>query len=210
MTDETDNRALHRRHRTVALWSAAVVLFMVGASFAAVPLYSLLCRVTNFDGTPRRATTPSTVVLDKTISVRFDANVAPGFPWRFEPAQKTMDVRIGDTALAFYRATNLADQPIKGTSTYNVFPEQTAAFFNKLECFCFKEQEIAPGETVEFPVSFFVDPQIVNDKDARGVSHITLSYTFYPVAPPKPGLAERPASRGPAAPGPVQRNGKAG
>ena len=133
-------------------------------------------------------------MLDKTVTIRFDANVAPGLAWRFEPAQTTVQVRIGENTLAFYRATNLSDRPLRGTATYNVLPEQAAPFFNKLECFCFKEQLLQPGESLEMPVSFFIDPQIVGDKDARGVTHITLSYTFYPVAAPKPGLAEKPAT----------------
>jgi cytochrome c oxidase assembly protein subunit 11 len=210
MTSETNNQAPSRRHRATALWCAALVAAMVGAAYAAVPLYRLFCQVTGFDGTPRIANAPSTQVLDKTVDIRFDANVAPGLAWRFEPARTTVQVRIGENTLAFYRATNLSDRPLRGTATYNVLPEQAAPFFNKLECFCFKEQLLQPGETLEMPVSFFIDPQIVSDKDAHGVTHITLSYTFYPVAPPQPGLAERPATGTPAAPAAVPRNGPAG
>jgi cytochrome c oxidase assembly protein subunit 11 len=210
MTSETNNQAPSRRHRATALWCAALVAAMVGAAYAAVPLYRLFCQVTGFDGTPRIANAPSTQVLDKTVDIRFDANVAPGLAWRFEPARTTVQVRIGENTLAFYRATNLSDRPLRGTATYNVLPEQAAPFFNKLECFCFKEQLLQPGETLEMPVSFFIDPQIVGDKDAHGVRHITLSYTFYPVAPPQPGLAERPATGTPAAPAAVPRNGPAG
>ena len=210
MTSETNNQAPSRRHRATALWCAALVAAMVGAAYASVPLYRLFCQVTGFDGTPRIATAPSTQVLDKTVDIRFDANVAPGLAWRFEPARTTVQVRIGENTLAFYRATNLSDRPLRGTATYNVLPEQAAPFFNKLECFCFKEQLLQPGETLEMPVSFFIDPQIVSDKDAHGVTHITLSYTFYPVAPPQPGLAERPATGTPAAPAAVPRNGPAG
>ena len=209
MTSETNNRAPSRRHRVTALWCAALVAAMVGAAYASVPLYRLFCQVTGFDGTPRIASAPSTQVLDKTVDIRFDANVAPGLAWRFEPVHTTMQVRIGENTLAFYRATNLSDRPLRGTATYNVLPEQTAPFFNKLECFCFKEQLLQPGETLEMPVSFFIDPQIVGDKDARAVTHITLSYTFYPVAAPPPGLAEKAAST-PAAPAAVPRSGPAG
>ena len=191
-----DASACNRRHRKVGLWSAGLALAMVGAAYAAVPLYRLLCQVTNFDGTPRRAYEASAVVLDKTITVRFDANTAPGLPWRFEPVQTTLTVKIGETTLAFYRATNTSDRPVTGTATFNVFPEQAAPFFNKLQCFCFTEQTLQPGESVEFPVSFFIDPQIVHDKDARSSTHITLSYTFYPIAPPRPGLAEKAKGRG--------------
>jgi cytochrome c oxidase assembly protein subunit 11 len=209
MTSQTHSRALSRRQRATALWCAALVAAMVGAAYAAVPLYRLFCQVTGFDGTPRIAGAPSQHVLDKAIAIRFDANVAPGLAWRFEPAHTTMQVRIGENTLTFYRATNLSDRPLRGTATYNVLPEQAAPFFNKLECFCFKEQLLQPGESLEMPVSFFVDPQIVGDKDAHGVTHITLSYTFYPVAPPQPGLAEKPGGT-PAAPAAVSRNGPAG
>jgi len=210
MTSENDSPSPSRRHRATALWCAALVAGMVGAAYASVPLYRLFCQVTGFDGTPRIANTPSTQVLDKTVDIRFDANVAPGLAWRFEPARTTLKVRIGENTLAFYRTTNLSDRPLRGTATYNVLPEQAAPFFNKLECFCFKEQLLQPGETLEMPVSFFIDPQIVGDKDAHGVRHITLSYTFYPVAPPQPGLAERPATDTPAAPAAVPRSGPAG
>ena len=208
-TNDTHDSPASRRHRAVALWCAALVVAMVGAAYAAVPLYRLFCQATGFDGTPRIATAPSTEVLDKTIAIRFDANVAPGLAWRFEPAQTTMRVRIGETTLAFYSATNLSDHPIRGTATFNVLPEQSAVFFNKLECFCFTEQLLQPGESVEMPVSFFIDPQITKDKDARSVTDITLSYTFYPVAP-KPGLAQKPASGVPAAPAAVPRSGQPG
>jgi cytochrome c oxidase assembly protein subunit 11 len=188
MQKNAHGSAPHRRHRATALMCAALVAAMVGAAYAAVPLYRLLCQVTGFDGTPRVASKPSSTVLDRTIVVRFDANVAPGLGWRFEPLERTATVRIGENALAFYRVTNPTDRPIHGTATYNVFPEQAAPFFNKLQCFCFTEQVLEPGQSVEMPVSFFVDPQIVGDKDAGSTTHITLSYTFYPVQP-KPGLA---------------------
>lgn len=169
---------------------------MVGAAYAAVPLYRMFCNATGFDGTPRVASKPSETVLDRTINIRFDANVGPGMPWSFEPAQPKIDVKLGETTLMLYRATNTSDHTITGSATFNVFPEQAAQFFNKLECFCFQEQTLAPGQSIEMPVSFFVDPAILNDKDAKGTTHITLSYTFYPVAP-KPAVAEK-------------RNGKTG
>ena len=214
MTDATrPDQQLARRHRTVAVWCVAVVAGMVGASYAAVPLYRMLCELTSFDGTPQRASAPSDIVLDQTMTIRFDANTAPGFAWTFEPEQRTVDVKIGETTLAFYRATNTSDRALTGTSTFNVFPEQAAVFFNKLECFCFKEQTLEPGQSIDLPVSFFVDPQIVHDKNAGGTTHITLSYTFYPVVPkpgPKPGLAEKPANSTPATPRAVPGDGRAG
>lgn len=200
---------IDRRNRKVMLWCVAVVVGMVGASYAAVPLYNLLCNLTSFDGTPQRASAPSDTVLDQTISVRFDANIAPGFPWKFEPLQHKVDVKIGETTLAFYRATNTSDKPIKGTSTFNVFPEQAALFFNKLECFCFTEQLLEPGQSIDMPVSFFIDPKIVGDRNAGGTSHITLSYTFFPVTP-KPGLAGKPEKHTPATPQALPDNGRAG
>jgi cytochrome c oxidase assembly protein subunit 11 len=206
--NEASSNALHGRHRAVAVWCAVLVAAMVGAAYASVPLYRLFCQVTGFDGTPRVATKPSDRVLDKTMTIRFDANVGQGLPWRFEPVQTTTNVRIGENALAFYRATNTSDRPVWGMATYNVFPEQVAPFFNKLQCFCFTEQLLQPGESVEMPVSFFVDPQITGDKDAHAVTHITLSYTFYPVAAPKAGVAGK--DRGPATPEAVPRNGQAG
>ena len=208
MTEDANSDALHGRHRAVAIWCAVLVAAMVGAAYASVPLYRLFCQVTGFDGTPRIATRPSDTVLDKTITIRFDANVAPGLPWRFEPAQTTTKVKLGENALAFYRATNTSDRPVWGMATFNVLPEQVAPFFNKLQCFCFTEQLLQPGESVEMPVSFFVDPQITGDKDAHGVTHVTLSYTFYPVAAPKPGVARKDGD--PATPEAVPRNGQAG
>ncbi len=193
MSDGSHNRALQRRHRVLAAWCVALVVAMVGAAYASVPLYRLFCQVTGFDGTPRVATRPAATVLDKTVVVRFDANVTPGLPWRFEPVQHTMEVKIGETNLAFFRATNTSDQPVRGTAIYNIFPEIAAVYFNKLQCFCFTEQLLEPGQSTEFPVSFFIDPAIVNDRDARAVTHITLSYTFNPMAAPNPGVAEKRA-----------------
>jgi cytochrome c oxidase assembly protein subunit 11 len=199
-----------RRHRATAAWCAALVLGMVGAAYAAVPLYRLFCDVTGYAGTPRRAAEPSTVVLGRSVTVRFDANVAPSLAWRFAPVQSTLQVKIGENALVFYRATNLSDRALVGTATFNVFPEQAAAYFNKLECFCFKEQRLEPGQSAEFPVSFFVDPAIADDKDARATTHLALSYTFHPVAAPAtPGLAQTPPEAG-AAPRAVERDGRSG
>jgi cytochrome c oxidase assembly protein subunit 11 len=208
MTAARDNGGLNGRHRRVALWCAGLVLAMVGAAYAAVPLYRLFCQATGFDGTPRVAAAPSQTVLDRTITIRFDANVAPDLPWSFAPVETTTKVKIGENALAFYRATNTSNRPTWGMATFNVYPERAAVFFNKVQCFCFTEQLLKPGESVEMPVSFFVDPQIVDDKDARGISHITLSYTFYPAAPPKAGVAG--GAGNPATPEAVPRKGQAG
>jgi cytochrome c oxidase assembly protein subunit 11 len=209
MTSETQrSQPISGRHRAVAVWCVVVVAAMLGAAYASVPLYRLFCQMTGFDGTPRIATKPSETVLDKTITVRFDANVAPGLPWSFTPLQTTARVKIGENALAFYRAANTSDQPVYGMATFNVSPEQAAPFFNKLQCFCFTEQVLQPGESVDMPVSYFVDPQIAGDRDAQGIAQITLSYTFYPVPAPKPGVAGKVDA--PATPQAVQRKGEAG
>jgi cytochrome c oxidase assembly protein subunit 11 len=187
----TPDSNMQRRHRAIAAWCAILVVAMVGAAYASVPLYRLFCQVTGFDGTPRIATKAPDTVLDKTITVRFDGNVSPDLPWRFGPVQNTMTVRIGENAMAYYQATNTSGQRVVGTATYNILPEIAAPYFNKIQCFCFTEQVLEPGQTAEFPVSFFIDPRIVGDRDAKGVTHVTVSYTFYPVATPKPGVAEK-------------------
>ena len=188
---------LAARHRTVALTCTLVVAGMVGLSFAAVPLYRMFCQVTGYDGTPQRAERPSDTVLDRTMSVRFDANVGGGLPWTFEPVDRTLDVHIGANTLAFYRATNKSDRPMKGTATFNVAPEAVGIYFQKIECFCFTEQLLQPGESVEMPVSFFIDPALAADRSMGSVGQITLSYTFYPVgAPPDGGLADKRAAHG--------------
>lgn len=173
------SRTVAKRHRTVAATCAFVVLSMVGLSFAAVPLYRLYCQVTGYAGTTQKADKPSNVVLDRTITLHFDANVAPDLAWRFEPVQRTMDVKIGENALAFYRATNLSDEPLTGTAVFNVTPEAAGIHFNKIECFCFTEQTLEPGQSADMPVSFFVDPAIVDDENASYLSELTLSYTFF-------------------------------
>lgn len=168
-----------KRHRTVAVTCAFVVLSMIGLSFAAVPLYRLYCQATGFAGTTQKAEKPSDVVLDRTITLHFDANVARDLTWHFEPVQRTIDVKIGENVLAFYRATNTSDKPLTGTAVFNVTPEAAGIHFNKVECFCFTEQTLEPGQSVDMPVSFFVDPAIVDDEDANNLLELTLSYTFF-------------------------------
>jgi cytochrome c oxidase assembly protein subunit 11 len=172
-----------RSDAKVAIICASIAIGMVGLAYASVPLYRLFCQVTGFAGTTQRATAPSTEVLDQTITVRFDSNVAPGLQWEFAPLVTKTEVRIGENNLAFYRATNRSSVPLIGTATFNVTPEQAGAFFNKVECFCFTEQRLEPGESIEMPVSFFVDPAIVKDTDGAMVRTIALSYTFHPVKP---------------------------
>ncbi|MFN3614211.1 MAG: cytochrome c oxidase assembly protein [Rubrimonas sp.] len=171
----TDMRRKNLRTMTALCGVAA---FMVGMSFAAVPLYDWFCRVTGFGGTTMVAESLPDRVLDRTIKVRFDASTV-GIDWRFRPVQREMTVRLGEDGLAFYEATNTSDRPITGTASYNVTPFSTGGYFAKIECFCFTEQTLQPGETVQMPVAFFVDPDIVNDAEAGRVPVITLSYTFY-------------------------------
>lgn len=156
-----------------------VVVFMAGLGWASVPLYDLFCRVTGYGGTTNTANAAGDVILDQTMRVRFDASVERDFPWSFEPVDRTMDVRIGETGLAFYEAHNPTDQPIAGTASYNVTPYEAGRFFTKIDCFCFELQVLQPGETVLMPVTYFVDPEIVDDRDAKVVHTITLSYTFH-------------------------------
>ncbi len=179
------------RDNAVALSCVAAVALMTSASFAAVPLYKLYCQVTGYGGTTQKAIAPSTTMLDRPITVRFDANVTPGMKWKFEPLQTTMEVKLGENALAFYRATNMSDRAITGTAAFNVAPDVAGIHFSKVECFCFKEQTLQPGESIEMPVSFFVAPALAKDPDAARLTSITLSYTFYPVDKPADAVATR-------------------
>jgi cytochrome c oxidase assembly protein subunit 11 len=156
-----------------------VAVFMLGMAYAAVPFYDWFCRVTGFAGTVQTAEGEASEVLDRTIKVRFDGSTAEEMPWEFEPVQRVIELRIGETGLAFYRAHNPTDRTITGTATYNVTPYSTGGYFAKIACFCFVEQTLAPGQTVDMPVSFYVDPEIVEDAEAGRVPEITLSYTFY-------------------------------
>lgn len=162
-----------------------VALTMGALSFAAVPFYDWFCRVTGFAGTTSVATSGSDLILDQTVLVRFDASKDVGMPWDFKPQQREMRIRIGETAIAFYEAHNPSDKPVAGTASYNVTPDAAGGYFSKIECFCFTEQVLAPGETAIMPVTFFVDPEIVKDREGKFVKEITLSYTFYQTALPE-------------------------
>ena len=167
------------RNRRTAAWLGVVVVAMVGLSFAAVPLYDLFCRGTGYGGTTTTAETAPEGVLDRTVTVRFDANTAPDMPWSFRPMTRTLDVRIGETALVFYEAENPTDEPVAGSASFNVAPYSAGTYFAKIACFCFELQVLQPGERIEMPVTFYVDPAIVDDAEAGGVTHITLSYTMH-------------------------------
>jgi len=168
-----------RRNKRVALICVAAFAGMVGAAYASVPLYKLFCQVTGFDGTVRKAQAAPTKVLDKSVVVRFDANIR-NLPWTFTTEQVSQDIKLGASGLAFFKVTNNSDKPQTGRAIYNVVPEQAGAYFQKIECFCFSNQTIEPGQTVEFPVVYFVDPRYAEDPETRGKSEITLSYTFFP------------------------------
>ena len=156
-----------------------VCLGMLALSFAAEPLYSTFCKITGFNGTVRVATKASREVLNRVVRVRFDANIEPGMPLKFEPLQPYMDVKIGETVMAFYQATNTSSQPIKAAAAYNVAPHKVGQYFNKLECFCFKERVYQPGKTEKLPVVFFVSPDLAKDWQDDDIKGITLSYTYY-------------------------------
>ncbi len=181
--------ALQRRQRRVGLAAAGTALAMLGLAFASVPLYRIFCQTTGYGGTTQRADRPSDQVLDRKVTVRFDGNVSPGLKWRFEPLQQALDVRIGENTLAYFRATNLSDQPTTGTAVFNVLPEQVGIHFNKVQCFCFTEQRLEPGQSIEMPVSFFVDTAFASDKDTKDFTDLTLSYTFYPASRAQVGAA---------------------
>jgi cytochrome c oxidase assembly protein subunit 11 len=171
---------------TIVAICCAFVIGMVGMAYAAVPLYRMFCQVTGYGGTTQRVEQASDVILDKTIKVRFDANVGPGLAWTFEPVQREVEMRIGETAQIFYKARNNSSVATTGQAVFNVTPESAGAYFNKIECFCFTETTLKPGEELEMPVVFFVDPAIVDAVETKGIHTITLSYTFYPHEASKP------------------------
>ncbi len=157
----------------------SVVVGMVGLSYASVPLYDLFCRVTGYGGTTQQAEIAPDVILDREMTIEFDANTSREMPWDFKPVEHKMTMKVGETGLAFYEAYNPTDRKIKGTATFNVTPQKVGQYFTKIDCFCFTEQVLQPGERVDMPVTFFVDPEIDNDPNAREVKVITLSYTFF-------------------------------
>jgi cytochrome c oxidase assembly protein subunit 11 len=179
---------LASRNARLALVCLAIFTLMVGVAFAAVPLYRVFCQATGFNGTVRRVSTAPTAIGAGVVTVAFDTNVR-GLAWTFTPNVPSQTVRPGATNLAFFKVTNTSDQPLTGRAVYNVTPESAGGYFSKLECFCFKNQTLAPHQTAEFPVVYFVDPRFGQNDDTRGIQQITLSYTFYPAQPlaAKPG-----------------------
>ncbi len=176
--------ALSGPQKTVAQ-TVGVVVLMGSLAWAAVPFYDWFCRVTGFGGTTGVAAAAPEDILDRTITVRFDASKAKDMAWEFKPVEREMEVRIGETGLAFYEAYNPTDRPIAGQASYNVAPYSAGGYFQKIACFCFEEQVLQPGERVEMPVTFFVDPEMVEDLEAKYVHTITLSYTFYEIDLPE-------------------------
>ena len=170
--------------KTVAQ-TVSLVLVMGALAWASVPFYDWFCRVTGFGGVTGVSDVAPEDVLEQTITVRFDGSLNNYMPWEFKPVEREMEVRIGETGLAFYEAYNPTDRPIAGSASYNVTPYQAGGFFNKIQCFCFEEQVLQPGERVQMPVTFYVDPEIVDDRDGKHIHTITLSYTFYEIDLPE-------------------------
>ena len=169
-----------RRNGVVVGVCLGLFFGMVGMSYAAVPLYRMFCQVTGYGGTVREVEQASAVILDQTIKVRFDGNMSPALPWDFKPDQREVVMKIGETKQIFFHAKNLSNKETTGQATFNVTPEQAGAYFNKIQCFCFTETTLKPGQELEMPVLFFVDPDIVKDRETKSIGTITLSYTFYP------------------------------
>ena len=180
-----------RRHRDVVVAAAcgAFVALMVGAAFAAVPFYNWFCRTTGYGGTTQVSSVAPAGMLDRKVTIRFDANVGPGLPWRFSPEVNSIDLRIGEVATVYYDVVNQSARTTEGQAAYNVSPPTVGAYFTKINCFCFTEQKLAPGEKRQMAVVFYVDPALAKDADQDDLNTITLSYTFYPVREP-----ERPAA----------------
>ncbi|MBA8819718.1 cytochrome c oxidase assembly protein [Ochrobactrum sp. GPK 3] len=203
MADQQDKdeklKRQQRSNRTIAIACVSFFVCMIGAAYASVPLYTLFCQVTGYGGTTQRVEQYSDTILDRTIKVRFDANTANGLPWDFKPVQREVTVRIGETAMIKYEGRNLFDQTTFGRASFNVSPGRAGAYFNKVQCFCFTDTTLKPGEDMEMPVVFFVDPEIVNDPDLKDVKTITLSYTFFPIEKPKPVADAKPATKTEAA-----------
>jgi len=170
------------RNNAVFVSCLDVVIGMAGLSYAAVPLYDLFCRVTGYGGTPQRADAAPGAVSERIITVRFDTNVDRALPWSFQPEQRAVQVKVGENRLVFFRAVNNSDQPVVGHATFNVVPDRAGRYFSKIQCFCFAEQRLDPGQSVEMPVSFFIAPEILTDRGGDRIHEITLSYTFYPAA----------------------------
>lgn len=169
----------------MAMKLGGVVCLMLGLAYASVPFYDWFCRVTGFGGATGVSEVASSEILDQEITIRFDAGLEADMPWYFKPEVRNMKMRIGETGLAFYEAYNPTNRPVAGSASYNVAPYQAGGFFSKIDCFCFEEQVLQPGERVMMPVTFYVDPEIVDDREGQYIHTITLSYTFYEIDLPE-------------------------
>ncbi|WP_033925047.1 cytochrome c oxidase assembly protein [Sphingomonas sp. 35-24ZXX] len=190
MTTATLPNDMARRNRRAAIIALSFALGMLGLGYAAVPLYRIFCEATGFGGTTMKvseATASAIAVTDKQITVRFDSNVSSALPWRFKPENPTEKITIGARDMAAFVAENLSSKPVTGTATFNVTPVQAGRYFAKVQCFCFTEQTLQPGEKVRMPVIYYVDPAILTDPDTKDIEEITLSYTFYPLDQAKKG-----------------------
>jgi cytochrome c oxidase assembly protein subunit 11 len=196
MTARLD-QPLRSRDLLVAGVCGVVVAAMVGASYAAVPLYDWFCRVTGFNGTTQVATSGPSHVIDRKVTVRFDANVGPGLPWRFEPEVNSIEVKLGEVVTVNYRVVNESARPTTASAAYNIAPLTLGSYFQKINCFCFTEQRLAAGEKRDMPVVFYVDPALLNDTEGADTNSITLSYTFYPQREPSRPLADNASAPGP-------------
>ncbi len=172
-----DTKTLRRK----AIPFVGVAFGMLGMAYAAVPLYDWFCRVTGFGGRPQERVEAAATVLDRTITVRFDASLDRGMPWEFKPVQTTAELRVGETGIAFYEAHNPTDRPVTGTASFNVAPFSMGGYFVKIDCFCFEEQRLEPGQRVTMPVTYYVDPEMIEDDETAGVTKVTLSYTFHEI-----------------------------
>jgi cytochrome c oxidase assembly protein subunit 11 len=170
----------NRSIRLTVLSCTGIAAGMVGLAYASVPLYELFCKATGFDGTPRIASANTARVTERRVAVRFDSNVAPGLNWQFSPEIPEVKVRLGETTTVLYKVTNTGDKPTTGIATYNIQPDLAGSYFTKLECFCFTEQTLKPGEVLESAVVFYVDPRLAEDPDVKDVGSLTLSYTYFP------------------------------
>lgn len=179
--------SLEKKNRRVGLVAFSAALAMLGLGYASVPLYRLFCQATGFGGTPKitsEAQAATVDAVDQTVSIRFDSNIDPNMPWKFEPETTTKTVKLGERYMAFFVAKNNSDKPVTGQASYNVEPEQAAVYFNKIQCFCFTQQTLKPHEEVRMPVTFYVDPKMLADDSAKDVEQITLSYTFHKLKEP--------------------------
>ena len=185
----TMSEKMQRTNRKVAIVCVAFFGSMVGMAYAAVPLYQLFCQVTGYGGTTQRVEQYSQTILDRDIRIRFDANTSGGLPWEFKPIDRDTTIKIGETKQVAYQARNIASKPTSGRASFNVTPQMAGAYFMKVECFCFTDNELQPGEAMDMPVVFYVDPAIVDVPELKDIKTITLSYTFFPIADPAPQTA---------------------